>query len=98
MAGLDSPVLLADEPTGNLDTRTTAAVMKLFEDLNSEGMTIVMVTHSSRCAAHVHRVLTVADGRLCTGKDLARQSLAVDANDSLCSGRDSERAQMSSVC
>ena len=58
------PVLLADEPTGNLDTRTTDAVMNLFNGLNAEGMTIVMVTHSPRCAAHVHRILTVADGRL----------------------------------
>jgi putative ABC transport system ATP-binding protein len=61
------PVLLADEPTGNLDTRTTDAVMNLFTDLNGEGMTIVMVTHSHRCATHVDRILTVADGRLLTG-------------------------------
>jgi putative ABC transport system ATP-binding protein len=60
----DPPVLLADEPTGNLDTRTTDAVMDLFTGLNAEGMTIVMVTHNPRCAAHVHRVLDVADGRL----------------------------------
>jgi putative ABC transport system ATP-binding protein len=58
------PVLLADEPTGNLDTRTTDAVMGLFTGLNGEGMTIVMVTHSPRCAAHVNRILTVADGQL----------------------------------
>jgi len=60
----DPPILLADEPTGNLDTRTTDAVMDLFTGLNTDGMTIVMVTHSPRCAAHVHRVLDVADGRL----------------------------------
>jgi len=58
------PVLLADEPTGNLDTRTTDVVMDLFKGLNAEGMTIVMVTHSNRCAAHVDRVLSMADGRL----------------------------------
>jgi putative ABC transport system ATP-binding protein len=58
------PVLLADEPTGNLDTRTSDTVMGLFKDLNAEGMTIVMVTHSTRCASHVHRILRVADGRL----------------------------------
>ena len=58
------PVLLADEPTGNLDTRTTDTVMGLFKSLNADGMTIVMVTHSPRCAAHVDRVLTMADGRL----------------------------------
>ncbi len=58
------PVLLADEPTGNLDTRTADAVMALFKDLNAEGITIVMVTHSPRCAGHVDRVLAMADGRL----------------------------------
>jgi putative ABC transport system ATP-binding protein len=58
------PVLLADEPTGNLDTRTTDVVMDLFKGLNAEGMTIVMVTHSNRCAAHVDRILSMADGRL----------------------------------
>ncbi|MFO7715387.1 ABC transporter ATP-binding protein [Desulfosarcina sp.] len=64
----DPPVLLADEPTGNLDTRTTDAIMDLFTGLNAEGMTIVMVTHSPRCAAHVQRVLNVADGRLQGGR------------------------------
>jgi len=58
------PVLLADEPTGNLDSRTSEAVMDLFKSLNEDGMTIVMVTHSSRCAAYVQRILTMADGRL----------------------------------
>ena len=60
------PVLLADEPTGNLDTRTSDAVMDLFKGLNEEGMTIVMVTHSSRCAAYVARILAMADGRMVT--------------------------------
>jgi putative ABC transport system ATP-binding protein len=58
------PVLLADEPTGNLDTRTTDAVMDLFGGLNADGTTLVMVTHSDRCASHVQRVLTMTDGRL----------------------------------
>ncbi len=58
------PVLLADEPTGNLDSRTGDAVMDLFKGLNAEGMTIVMVTHSSRCAAYVDRILTMTDGRM----------------------------------
>lgn len=58
------PVLLADEPTGNLDTRTTQEVMGLFRELNRDGMTIVMVTHSPRCAEHVQRILKVTDGKL----------------------------------
>jgi putative ABC transport system ATP-binding protein len=70
----DPPVLLADEPTGNLDTRTTDAVMELFKALNAEGMTIVMVTHSHRCSANVHRILTVADGRLLKPDPAAKTS------------------------
>lgn len=58
------PILLADEPTGNLDTRTGDEVMGLFKTLNEEGMTIVMVTHSKRCASNVERILTVIDGTL----------------------------------
>ena len=58
------PVLLADEPTGNLDTRTSDTVMDLFRGLNDEGMTIVMVTHSRRCASYVERILSMADGRM----------------------------------
>ena len=72
------PVLLADEPTGNLDTRTTDAVMDLFTSLNAEGMTIVMVTHSPRCAAHVHRILTVADGRLLKGAKPSMELFSVE--------------------
>jgi putative ABC transport system ATP-binding protein len=58
------PVLLADEPTGNLDTRTSAQVMDLLEDLNDQGMTVVMVTHSPQCARHARRILHVSDGRI----------------------------------
>ncbi len=64
------PVLLADEPTGNLDTRTTQEVMGLFGELNMEGMTIVMVTHSHKCAEHVQRILQVSDGKM-VGERLA---------------------------
>jgi putative ABC transport system ATP-binding protein len=58
------PVLLADEPTGNLDSRHSRELMALFERLNADGMTIVMVTHSLECAGHARRILRVADGRL----------------------------------
>lgn len=87
------PVLLADEPTGNLDTRTTDGVMDLFTDLNGEGMTIVMVTHSPRCAAHVHRILSVADGRMLAemphapNAEIALQRLSKSERWPLTSGR-----------
>lgn len=60
----DPPVLLADEPTGNLDTKTTHEVMELFQRLNKEGMTIIMVTHSAECAEYTQRILRICDGRL----------------------------------
>ncbi|MBI5443502.1 MAG: ABC transporter ATP-binding protein [Deltaproteobacteria bacterium] len=60
----EPPVLLADEPTGNLDTKTTAEIMDLLTNLNREGMTIVMVTHNLECAKYVRRVLRISDGLL----------------------------------
>jgi putative ABC transport system ATP-binding protein len=60
----EPPVLLADEPTGNLDTKTTREIMELLLQFNQEGMTIVMVTHSPACANYAQRILRVTDGRL----------------------------------
>jgi putative ABC transport system ATP-binding protein len=60
----EPPVLLADEPTGNLDTKTTAEIMELLQNLNTEGMTIIMVTHSPECARYARRIMQVSDGRL----------------------------------
>jgi putative ABC transport system ATP-binding protein len=60
----EPPVLLADEPTGNLDTKTSREVMELLQRLNGAGTTIVMVTHSPECAAFAQRILRVSDGKL----------------------------------
>jgi putative ABC transport system ATP-binding protein len=60
----DPPVLLADEPTGNLDSRNSSEIMALLQRLNSEGMTIIMVTHSAECARFASRIIEVSDGRL----------------------------------
>ena len=57
-------ILLADEPTGNLDTRTSGVIMDLFQSLNREGTTIVMVTHSHDCAGEARRILQISDGLL----------------------------------
>lgn len=62
----EPPVLLADEPTGNLDTKNTRSMMDLLQQLNDNGMTIIMVTHSQECAQYAQRLLHVSDGTLVT--------------------------------
>ncbi|MGD9290087.1 MAG: ABC transporter ATP-binding protein [Desulfobacterales bacterium] len=60
----EPPVLLADEPTGNLDTKTSHEIMELLTRFNQKGMTIIMVTHSPDCAGFAKRIIRVSDGRL----------------------------------
>ena len=60
----EPPILLADEPTGNLDSKTSKGVMDLFQRLNADGTTIVMVTHNRDCANYARRILQVSDGLL----------------------------------
>jgi len=61
-------ILLADEPTGALDQKTGAQVMQLFEDLNKEGSTIIMITHDEHIAHHAKRVVNILDGYLTEGR------------------------------
>ena len=60
----EPPLLFADEPSGNLDTKTTREVMDLLRSLNEDGTTIVMVTHSPECAGYAQRLLRISDGLL----------------------------------
>ena len=60
----DPAIVLADEPTGNLDTASTRDVLEIFRRLKSAGRTIVMITHEPEVAAHAKRVLQVADGQI----------------------------------
>lgn len=59
-------ILLADEPTGALDTKTGVEIMALFQRLHDEGNTIVLVTHESDIAAHAHRIIHIRDGKVDT--------------------------------
>jgi ABC-type lipoprotein export system ATPase subunit len=70
----DPPLILADEPTGNLDTKTAAGVIDLFHRLHQDGKTILMVTHDAELAAAAERTLEMLDGRLVGDK--SRQASA----------------------
>ena len=69
----DPAILLADEPTGNLDSRNSEAVMELLSELHRGGATICMVTHDSRYADHADRVIHLFDGRLAQDGSLVAQ-------------------------
>jgi len=57
-------IILADEPTGNLDSRTGEEIMAMFDELHGAGQTIILVTHEDHIAAHAHRSITLRDGRI----------------------------------
>jgi len=60
----DPSILLADEPTGNLDSTTSGEIMELFDELNQSGNTVILVTHESDISAHAHRIVTLRDGKV----------------------------------
>ncbi|UCC63596.1 MAG: ATP-binding cassette domain-containing protein, partial [Anaerolineae bacterium] len=61
-------IVLADEPTGNLDSQTGTEVMQLLAELHADGRTILMVTHDLQIAGYAQRTLTIQDGRLLNGR------------------------------
>ena len=80
---LNTPsILLADEPTGNLDSATTTEILSLFRQLHAEGQTVIIVTHEDEVAAHCHRVVRLRDGRvlsdLAIQQDIAGRHLRVN--------------------
>jgi putative ABC transport system ATP-binding protein len=60
----DPAILLADEPTGNLDSRTSVEIMGIFQELNDEGKTVVLITHEPDIAQHAKRIVHVRDGKI----------------------------------
>jgi putative ABC transport system ATP-binding protein len=69
----DPAIILADEPTGNLDTKTSIEIMNLFENIHSNGNTVILVTHEPDIAEHAHRIIRLRDGLLET--DVANQHI-----------------------
>ncbi len=63
----DPALILADEPTGNLDSHTGADILELMAELNGNGRSIILVTHDAQVAARARRVLTMQDGRIISG-------------------------------
>src|SRR4029077_597682 len=72
---VNSPsIVLADEPTGNLDSKTGDEIMALFETLHAQGNTIILVTHENDIAQHAHRIIHIRDGKVASDQ-------AVDKNE-----------------
>ena len=65
-------LILADEPTGNLDTKTGEIVLATFENLNKQGRTIILITHEQEVANHAHRIIHVRDGKILSDTHTAR--------------------------
>jgi putative ABC transport system ATP-binding protein len=72
----DPPLLLADEPTGNLDTRTSDDIMAIVQALNDEGRTVILITHESDIAAYARRVVHMRDGRILSDETVSERRRA----------------------
>jgi putative ABC transport system ATP-binding protein len=69
----DPSIVLADEPTGNLDSKTGEEIMHLFENLHVQGNTIILVTHEMDIAQHAHRVIFIRDGKIASDEKVAKK-------------------------
>ncbi len=69
----DPSLILADEPTGNLDSKTSVEIMRLFDELHKQGNTIIVVTHERDIALHAKRVITILDGQIATDEFVSNE-------------------------
>ncbi|HMA28495.1 MAG TPA: ABC transporter ATP-binding protein [Thermoanaerobaculia bacterium] len=72
----DPAILLADEPTGNLDSKTSIEVMAIFQDLNDEGKTVVLITHEPDISEYARRIVTFRDGKVLADDPVAKRRRA----------------------
>ncbi len=75
----DPAILLADEPTGNLDSKTSIEVMAIFQDLNDEGKTVVLITHEQDISEYARRIVTFRDGKVLSDVPVTQRRQAVRA-------------------
>lgn len=75
---LDPEVIFADEPTGNLDSKTGTQIMKIFQELNNHGHTIILVTHEMITAEHAKRILQMKDGDIVADEPVVNRKIAKD--------------------
>lgn len=87
-------LLLADEPTGNLDTHTSIEIMGIFQDLNQRGMTIVMVTHELDIARYMRRSVIMRDGRVVSDQPIVQRLVATEELEKL--NREQQAIQLTS--
>ena len=79
----DPEVVFADEPTGNLDSKSGLQVMRILQKLNDEGHTIILVTHETYTAQHAKRILQVKDGQIISDELVANRIKATDEKELL---------------
>jgi putative ABC transport system ATP-binding protein len=75
----DPSIVLADEPTGNLDSRSGIEVMTILQELNAEGITVVLVTHDDNVARHAQRIVHISDGRIVREERVANRVIAAES-------------------
>jgi putative ABC transport system ATP-binding protein len=79
----DPPIIMADEPTGNLDTRSGIEILEILQGLNDNGITLVMVTHEREVADHGDRIIHIRDGHIRGSEDVGEKKSASEARSAL---------------